>query len=291
MSGKLKLKNFVQKLFNKFGLHLSRKKDDFRLEVYQELIGEKKIPGQLCNIGSGSFYHPFWTNYDFVSDWYKDAQREIVHIDLTSEGPLPIEDQTAKVIYSSHVIEHLPNSAVQVFFNNVYHALEKGGIFRVTTGPDSDTNYRALQLKDHHWFYWDTKYETKGNFEHIYHQPTSTMSLEERWLHHFAAPLVSNDITHSKIKYNTAMIREEIARHGYPQVLDFFTKQCTFDPKRPGNHINWFNYQKIEKMLCEAGFNNVYQSGYGQSVSPLMRNSDLFDSRHPQMSIYVEAIK
>jgi hypothetical protein len=35
----------------------------------------------------------------------------------------------------------------------------------------------------------------------------------------------------------------------------------------------------------------MYRSGYNQSVSPLLRNSTLFDSTHPQMSIYVEAIK
>ncbi len=63
-----------------------------------------------------------------------------------------------------------------------------------------------------------------------------------------------------------------------------------FDPNRPGNHVSWWTHAKIERYLKESGFTNIYRSGYRQSVSPLMRRSSLFDSTHPKMSIYMEAI-
>jgi len=44
-------------------------------------------------------------------------------------------------------------------------------------------------------------------------------------------------------------------------------------------------------MLRKAGFSKIFLSGYGQSFSPVLRNTDLFDNTHPEISLYVEAIK
>jgi len=66
---------------------------------------------------------------------------------------------------------------------------------------------------------------------------------------------------------------------------------CEFNPERPGNHITWWSYEKINQYLRDAGFTNVYRSGYGQSISPILRNVNIFDNTHPQMSVYVEAVK
>jgi hypothetical protein len=73
--------------------------------------------------------------------------------------------------------------------------------------------------------------------------------------------------------------------------LDFFTSKCEFQPERPGNHITWWNHTKLQRFLEQAGFQQVYRSGYMQSRCPLMRRSAQFDSTHPQMSIYIEAVR
>jgi len=44
-------------------------------------------------------------------------------------------------------------------------------------------------------------------------------------------------------------------------------------------------------MFIEAGFENIYVSGYGQSFLPPMRNTSLIDSTHPKILLYMEAIK
>jgi len=241
------------------------------------------------NVGAGSFWHPYWTNIDFVSDWYGDVQQNVRHFDLMSLEPLPIDPGTAKIIYTSHTIEHVSDEAVQNLFRSAYTALESGGIFRVTTGPDAETDFRALMAGDEDWFYWDRDYDE--GYEHIFHGPATKQPLEERWLHHVASQLAPNDISPSPRKYGAKEIRAKIEELGFPAVLDFFTSQVRFNPERPGNHVSWWTHDKIISGLRGAGFETVYRSGHQQSVSPLMRRSPLFDSTHPQMSIYVEGIK
>ena len=57
------------------------------------------------------------------------------------------------------------------------------------------------------------------------------------------------------------------------------------------NHRNWWTWGKAERMLREAGFDDVWLSAYGQSYGPAMRNTMIFDSTHPRISLYVEATR
>jgi len=84
---------------------------------------------------------------------------------------------------------------------------------------------------------------------------------------------------------------------------DFYTQQIPQDSQRKntGNHINWWNYDKIYKMLIKAGFKNVYRStAQGSHFSEMLGmgfNSNYFawmsgfDVTHPELSFFVEAVK
>ncbi|QYX29912.1 class I SAM-dependent methyltransferase [Sphaerospermopsis torques-reginae] len=177
------LKKNLLSFINKAGFQVRRFSDPLQLPLYESLFDSVILASKpFYNVGSGSFCHPLWTNIDYVSGWYGQVQKKIVHHDLMSETPLPIESNSAEIVYTSHTIEHIKDRAVLYFFRDTYRALKPGGIFRVTTGPDAETDFRA-------------------------------------------------------------------------------------------------------------SFSNIYRSGYGQSVSPILRNTQLFDSTHPQMSIYMECIK
>lgn len=282
----------VKNTLNRLGLDIARLEDSFNLEVYKKLCSEEVLKGKpFYNVGAGSFYHPFWINVDYVSDWYGSVQKNVVHHDLMSKSPLPIKSNTAKIIYTSHTIEHIKEDAVGVLFSEAFRCLEKGGIFRITTGPDAETDFRALMNKDDDWFYWDKNYVKQGTYEQIYHQPADSVPLAERWLHHVATQLAPNDVSPSKVKFSEREILEAIDERGFPAVLNYFCGLCEFQSDRPGNHISWWTHDKIFEFLKAAGFSTMYRSGFRQSASPLLRNSPLFDSTHPQMSIYVEAIR
>ena len=116
-------------VLNKLGFDLTRV-NNYNLSVYRAQVPEERLREKpFFNVGSGDFYHPLWTNIDYVSEWYRSVQRYVVHHDLMSMEPLPIETGFAKIIYTSHTIEHVKEEAVQHLFNEVFRCLEPGGVF------------------------------------------------------------------------------------------------------------------------------------------------------------------
>lgn len=287
-----KLFIFIKKTLNIFGFEISKFEDGFNSSIYKTLCTEEQLESKpFYNIGSGSFHHPYWTNIDFISDWYRPVQKNIIHHDLMSKLPLPIATSSAKIIYTSHTIEHIKEDAVQFLFEESYRCLEDSGILRITTGPDAETDFRALMNNDEDWFYWYKHNPKDLSYKKSYHQPATSVPLSERWLHHVATQLAPNSVSPSKIKLSDKEIWNIIDEKGFPKALDYFCDLCEFQSDRPGNHISWWNHDKVFKFLKNAGFNKIYRSGYRQSCSPLMRKSKLFDNTYPQISLYVEAIK
>lgn len=242
---------------------------------YIAQYGRDAVEGRrFYNVGSGSFFHPCWTNIDFVSDWYGGVQKNVIHHDLMSPDPLPIPTGSAEIIYSSHTIEHVEETAVAKLFREAYRSLKPGGVLRITTGPDADTDYEAMRRGDGGWFYWDRE----------------DRPVEEKWLHHVATPLAPH-ADDAGPKMTAAEVRELVNRMGREDLLNYVQSRVRFDPSRPGNHVSWWNGDKIIAFMREAGFSSPYRSGFGQSACPVLRNTYYFDNTHPQISVYVEAVR
>jgi len=69
------------------------------------------------------------------------------------------------------------------------------------------------------------------------------------------------------------------------------TENIEFNINYPGDHLSWWNADKLVEYLKQSGFSVVYKSHYGQSHSYFMRDLNYFDLTYPQISLYVEAIK
>jgi SAM-dependent methyltransferase len=273
------------------GLEIHRVPAD-DLPLYRSLYPASSVEQRrFYNVGAGAFFHPAWTNIDHASEWYGRVLGPILEHDLTSTVPLPVETSTAEIVYSSHTIEHVPDAAVGRLCREAFRVLKPGGILRITTGPDAETNFAALRRGDAEWFYADEGYTRPGTYEHIFHAPATSVPLEERWLHHFASALAPNDRTPSPVKFAAPEIREVINRLGFPACLDCFTQLCAHDARRPGNHISWWTHDKLIALIRAAGFETVYRSAHGQSRAAVLRNTRFFDNTHPQLSLYVEAAR
>jgi SAM-dependent methyltransferase len=263
------------------------------LHDYDEFSEESLKRKRFFNIGAGRFRHPYWTNVDFATDHYADAQvgSRFLQYDLMALRPLPIEDGVAELVYSSHTIEHVTDEAVRNMLRESYRVLKPGGGIRLTA-PDAWLDLEAYRKNDIGFWYWADMYSAPGTWESHYKIPLSEASIHQLFLHHFASQLCEIDIDGSpQKKISDSEISEYISSHHDASCLEYFTSQCSFSSEHPGNHINWWTREKVISFLQEAGFSTPYVSGWGQSVFPPLRDTSIFDSTHPKISLYVEAIK
>jgi predicted SAM-dependent methyltransferase len=293
----MKIKKKILELIKKIGYEVHPVSKASDLKTYHRLYSEQSIKNKnFYNIGAGSFFHPYWTNIDYFSDWYKSNNKTSlsgIHHDLMSLKPLQIDSNCAEAIYSSHTIEHITNDAAQVMFTECYRILKKNGIIRITT-PNIDLEYRAYKEHDVDFFYWIPQYSKPTEIQRVQlRMPMNEASLDQVFLHHFAANASELTLDGIENRITDAEVKETFKKKKYEEALDYCTSKCSLEIQKqnPGNHINWWNSKKLIKMLQNAGFVNIYNSGYGQSFSPIMRDTSLFDNTHPKISLYIEAIK
>lgn len=274
----MSIKLAMQKIANKIGYTIAKiKKPD--LSLYNEYPRESLLGKRFYNIGAGSFRHPYWTNVDYSTEHYSLIQNgsEFIHYDLMELSPLPIPDNFAELIYSSHTIEHVSDDAVINMLRESYRALKPGGAIRLTT-PDADLGFKAFMRNDlSYWHWW---------------YPFKNPSIPQYFLHHYASQLCEIDPDESpQKKYSDSEIISIFHNDPKVETIDFFTRQCKYNPQYPGSHINWWTGDKLIKFLIRAGFSAPYRSGWGQSVFRPLREVALFDNTFPSMSLYVEAVK
>lgn len=278
------LKKIIKKAANLSGIDI-RRLPSYEADnlLYTQPASERQ---KFVNIGSGDFYHPHWTNLDFDNDCYRELQSKTTFIpyDLTQMAPMPFEAESVDIFYTSHTIEHLNNDCAQYLFEEVYRCLRPEGVFRVTC-PDMEIQYRAYARGDSSFWPQPSPWNT------------NLSSIADRFMEHFATILVG--VHRSRLNLNDTNLIDPDKFDSLFSSLDqsaFFDELTKSIPSGansffPGGHSNWFTFEKIKKMLNSAGFKHIYRSGFGQSVDPKLRRTDLFDSTCPELSIYVEAIK
>lgn len=278
-------KSLIKVMLSKLGWEITRATDPGQLSQYRRLHDADVLSRKpFYNVGAGAFFHPCWTNIDFSSEWYRPVQHDFIQHDLMSLAPLPLAESSAKLVYTSHTIEHVSEAAVGQLFAEVFRILEPGGIFRIVA-PDAKLAFDALQRNDAEWF----AHIDSCDMNHA--ADIEGVSLAESWLHGVATALSRISKSQQTAKLSEAQILDAIASQGFPAVLDHFCSMVRFDPARPGCHISWWTHDKVMQYLRTAGFSNVYRSGWQQSAAPLLRNPALFDSTLPEMSLFVEAVK
>jgi predicted SAM-dependent methyltransferase len=289
-----KVKTTIKKILHLMGYDLMRaaKSRDVDLNLYSGYPAESIKEKRFYNIGAAGFCHPYWTNIDLDTDHYRQYQKKaFINYDLMALLPLPIDSNSAEIVYSSHTIEHVTDEAAYNMFSESYRVLKKGGCIRITC-PNARLEYDAYKRNDINFWYWRKLYSEPGTWEKIYRIPLSQASIQQVFLHHFASQISEIDVNESPAKkYSDKEITDIFLRYPMEEAFDYFTTQCKFDPVHPGNHISWWTHEKLISFLRKAGFSGVYPSAYQQSSIAPLRDSSFFDNTHPELSLYVEAIK
>ncbi len=286
------LKN-IRRFLHKHDVLLNKYSTRTNIDIYKKIFGSNIFETKnLYNIGAGSFAHPAWTNVDYYSDWYKKNSKNIgIHFDLLSLKNLPIDDNSAEIVYTSHTIEHITNNAAQNLFNNANRILKKNGIFRITC-PNVDLDISALKNNDILFYEYSKCLNNKyGSLK--FNKSSKDCSITDFFLFHIFSMLSPLHPDPNIDKIESTEFWKLFDFNNISISLDRLASKCDLNiqKKFPGDHINWWNFQKIKLMLIEAGFSNIYLSGYQQSQSPVLRDVFYFDNTRPEYSIYVEAIK
>ncbi len=205
--------------------------------------------------------------------------------------PFPIESNSAEIVYSSHAIEHVTDEAIHNMLKESYRILKPGGCIRLTA-PDAYFLFKEYQKNEFFYYLWILGLDLNKSYSYFFNKPLLETSIHQQFLHSFATQLceISVDDTPEK-KYTDSEISDYFLNHPDVTNLDYFTKQCKFNVDRPLNHINWCTHEKLISFLKEAGFSSPYASSRGQSVVPVLRDTNWFDNTQPWLSLYVEALK
>lgn len=89
------------------------------------------------NLGCGNIYI---ADKDWINCDYNPINSSVKRADLLDH--LPISDNSAELVYSSHFFEHIPRSKVSYFLNECKRVLAPGGVIRLVL-PDLEKLCRA----------------------------------------------------------------------------------------------------------------------------------------------------
>lgn len=290
--------NIIRKIANKFGIEIQRMNHSDDVDHYIRLYGTKSVQQKrFYNVGAGNFFHPCWTNIDNGSDLPVSGIRKaaLINYDLFSLLPMPLPSDVAKLIYTSHTIEHITDIEVQHLFNEAFRTLETNGIFRIVT-PDIDNEYRAWRNNDRDYWNWindDYNNNPESYKKRNLNIPLREASNSQLFLCGFASTASIIHTEGSSEKITDDELEKIFREMPYTDALNYCLSRCSVEVQKkfPFDHINWFNKEKLFRMLRKAGFEKIHVSAYGQSLAPVMRNLRYFDSTLPNISIYVEAVK
>ena len=176
------LEEFIRTL----GFEIKRIENDDAL-YYKLFPKDSLINKRFYNIGAAGFNHKFWTNIDMKSYWYQREQKNsnFINFDLSSLKNLPIYSNTAEIVYSSHTIEHINDTATQNMFNEAYRILKNNSILRICV-PNIDLVYMAYKNNDKNFFDWVYKYPAITLKECNIKRITENTSIKQIFLFFFA---------------------------------------------------------------------------------------------------------
>jgi len=231
------------------------------LKEFERINHTEEIEGTFkVNIGAGNWKKEGWKTLDC----YIDAD---VKADLRQCKPLPIKDNRLEKVFSSHCIEHIENHHLAYLAKELYRCMKPGAILRLVC-PDADLALEAYKNNNIEWF--------NGIYTHG--------GIGARLVNTF----VSYEANETGPQVSEEEVQQKFSTLPKDEFIDWAVSLC--DRNRPYiAHINGIYYEKLEKILKEAGFINIEKSSYLNSRDEELRGKE-FD-RHPIVSLFAECYK
>mgnify|MGYP000044051647 FL=1 len=188
-------------------------------------------------------------NYCISPEWITlDISNADFNYDIRQHKPFPFADESVTIIYSSHMIEHLPENTCLYFFEEAYRMLKKGGVLRLE-GPDTE------KLVDEY---------KKGN-ELFF---INMLSKEEK--KQYGKSLQCHDVfvgqiscfiergVHLPVRITKNEVDEKIKILSPAEFADWCISFQTNEQRQSGGHINSIYLAKLAKALKLSGFKKIH---------------------------------
>ncbi len=221
-------------------------------------------------------------------DWITvDLAEADFNIDLRARIPLPFDDDSREVVYSAHTFEHLDNETVAFLMKECRRILKPGGGFRVEV-PDLEKFVHAYRTHDRHFL----GYFQDSHRRELVEQRGFPVKYAEEQVAFIGE--VSNyivDQKHIPVYATREEVDARLASLGLSEFGDWCVSLQTEEQRRSGGHINPFFRDKMETMLREAGFREVFFSKCGETRIPGLNLDEVERPHRAFFSLYAEAIK
>ncbi|MBQ7217109.1 MAG: methyltransferase domain-containing protein [Synergistaceae bacterium] len=208
------------------------------------------------------------------------AKHSFIPYDIRNDS-IPFEANTVKAVYCSHVIEHIEDNYVQAFFADVYRVLMPGGVFRIAC-PDAEFLYNVSKCENEYW-HWRKEWFESPKF---YTKNPSEVQQADYLVRETATPSLQGYVNANPKDYYGAF-----SSMGMDEFLRYITSGLEYRKDFPGDHINYWTFDKVKAVLESAGFPAVVRSKYAGSMCKAMCILGKFDTTYPEMSLYAEAVK
>jgi len=261
---------------------------NFFLSLFSLKIISLKLKGKYnekdinLNIGSGFERYPHFINLDMESEWYSKVHKKNP-IDMVydfSKDKMNFNDNVVSNIYCSHVIEHATDEDVKNLFSESLRVLKKNGVFRITC-PDAKFLYEIAKFENEYW----NRYRSWRWMEK---DPQEVDQYDYLTFH----------ICPNKLRFNKPAfedLHKKIKNLDYLECMKILVEGEKPNPKRLGDHINYFDFEKIKDFLDQASKNlninkyKVIRSVPHGSASQLM-SEKIFDKLYEQ-SLFIDYVK
>jgi predicted SAM-dependent methyltransferase len=254
----------------------------------------------LANLGCGDRWHPVWRNFDLAP-----SNPSVEVMNLLAEWDIP--DHAFQVVYSSHVLEHLPRQKVPQFLKNCWRVLQPTGIIRLVV-PDLESIARkylaSIEIA-----------ETK-NIQALAEHEWMTLELLDQLVRTFSGGFIGR-LWASRPLHARSLIAERFGREAQDWIEKFDMSfeaghsplqpdqvyECTepvpfkeMEFRRSGEIHRWmYDRISLEKLLIAAGFSRISVKSATESAIEGFANycldtDESGNVRKPD-SLFMEAIK
>jgi len=252
----LKFKLILKNILKYFG---------YRLNRHNINIAERNNTINI-NVGCGEYEIDGFVSVDYYSKSYYGSKKfDRVNYDMRNDN-LPYEDNTLDTIYCSHVIEHVETEYVIKFISESFRTLKKKGVLRLVC-PDAKYLYNKL-LNNPEYFSWHKLYKSKND----------------------GVLCFVNLIAEPKTYQANFGLNKNIFDFEYFELVEELKSGLKFNSEKSYLHINNWDFNRINKIAKNIGFNSIDESRYQGSFCATLRGNDI-DLTHPTMSMYIDLQK